>query len=49
LIRAVRAAGYDDVEIVHKYPSLYQDVTDPSDAMEFGTMGITFWAHKPEK
>jgi hypothetical protein len=43
----VRAAGFEDVEIVNKYPDLYRDVPDPSDAMEFGTLGVTFRAHKP--
>jgi hypothetical protein len=41
----VRAAGFGDVEIVHKYDS-YVDVPDPSDAQEFGTRGITFRARK---
>jgi hypothetical protein len=47
LIRAVRAAGFEDVEIIQKSPHLYRDVPDPSDALEFGTMGITFRARKP--
>jgi len=42
----VRAAGFEDVEIVHKYDS-YVDVPDPSDAQEYGTRGITFRARKP--
>jgi hypothetical protein len=47
LIRAVRAAGFGQVEIIRKYPSLYNDVPVPSDALEFGTLGITFRARKP--
>jgi hypothetical protein len=42
----VRAAGFEDVEIVHKYNN-YADVPDPSDALEFGTQGISFRASKP--
>jgi hypothetical protein len=42
----VRAAGFEQVEIVYKYDS-YVDVPDPSDAQDFGTRGITFWACKP--
>jgi hypothetical protein len=42
----VRAAGFENVAIVHKYNS-YVDVPDPSDAQEFGTRGIAFRARKP--
>jgi len=42
----VRDAGFEDAKIVHKYNS-YVDVPDPSDAMEFGTQGISFRARKP--
>jgi hypothetical protein len=42
----VRAAGFEGVEIVHKYNN-YEGVPDPSDALEFGTQGITFRACKP--
>jgi hypothetical protein len=44
----VRAAGFEEVEIVYKYDS-YLDVPDPSDAQEFGTRGITFRARKRGK
>jgi len=42
----VSAAGFENGEIVHKYNS-YVDTPDPSDALEFGTPGITFRARKP--
>jgi hypothetical protein len=42
----VRAAGFEGEKIVHKYNS-YEDVPSPSDAMEFGTQGISFRARKP--
>jgi hypothetical protein len=45
-MRAVRDAGFADVEIIHKHNS-YIDVPDPSDALEFGTRGVSFRAHKP--
>lgn len=43
----MRAAGFEDAKIVHKYKHLYHDVPDPSDAMEFGTQGISFYGRKP--
>jgi hypothetical protein len=43
----VRAAGFEEVEVVGKYDS-YLDVPDPSDAQEFGTRGLTFRARKPK-
>jgi hypothetical protein len=42
----VSAAGFEDGEIVYKYDN-YVDVPDPSDALEFGTRGISFRARKP--
>jgi hypothetical protein len=42
----VRAADFEDVQIVHKYNN-YEGVPDPSDALEFGTQGISFRARKP--
>jgi len=42
----VRAAGFENAEIVHKYNN-YVDVPDPSDALDFGTQGISFHAFKP--
>lgn len=39
-------AGFEDGKIVHKYNN-YADVPDPSDAMEFGTQGISLSARKP--
>jgi hypothetical protein len=42
----VRAAGFQDAQIVHKHNN-YVDVPDPSDALEFGTQGISFYARKP--
>jgi hypothetical protein len=42
----VRAAGFEGVEVVHRYDN-YVDVPDPSDALEFGTHGITFRAYRP--
>ena len=32
--------------IIHKYKN-YEDVPDPSDALDFGTQGISFYARKP--
>ena len=40
------AAGFEGGEIVHKYNS-YVDTPDPSDALDFGTQGISFSARKP--
>lgn len=48
LLRAVSAAGFEDGKIIHKYNS-YVDTPDPSDALDFGTQGITFCARKPIK
>jgi hypothetical protein len=48
LISAVRAAGFEEVQIVHRYEHLYEDVPDPSSAPEYGTQGITFRARKPK-
>jgi hypothetical protein len=42
----VRDAGFEEAQIVHKYNN-YVDVPDPSDALEFGTQGISFRARKP--
>ncbi len=42
------AAGFEAGKIVHKYNS-YVDTPDPSDALDFGTQGITFRARKPNK
>ena len=42
----MRAAGFEDEKIVHKYNN-YEGVPDPSDAQEFGTQGISFRARKP--
>ena len=42
----MRAAGFEDGQIVHRYNS-YVDVPDPSSALEFGTQGISFRATKP--
>jgi hypothetical protein len=42
----VRAAGFENAEIVYKYNN-YEGVPDPSDALEFGTQGISFRARKP--
>jgi len=42
----VSAAGFVDGQIVHKYDN-YVDVPDPSDALDFGTQGISFRARKP--
>ena len=40
------AAGFVNAEIVYRYDN-YVDVPDPSDALEFGTRGISFRAAKP--
>jgi hypothetical protein len=42
----VSAAGFVNAEIVYRYDN-YVDVPDPSDALEFGTRGISFRAAKP--
>jgi hypothetical protein len=47
LIRSMRAAGFEDVEIVHRYADRFADVSNPSSPMEFGTQGIPFRARKP--
>jgi hypothetical protein len=41
----VRAAGFEDAQIVHTYDN-YVGVPIPSDALEFGTQGISFRARK---
>jgi hypothetical protein len=46
LIGALRSAGFVDAQIVNRYNN-YVDVPDPSDALEFGTQGISFQARKP--
>jgi hypothetical protein len=43
----VRAAGFEEVQIVNRHTDLYRDVPEPSSALEFGTQGITFRARKP--
>ena len=43
----MRAAGFEEVKIVQRYKNLYEGVPDPSDALEFGTQGISFRARKP--
>jgi hypothetical protein len=43
----VRDAGFEEVQIVHRYKNLYEGVPDPSDALEYGTQGISFRARKP--
>jgi hypothetical protein len=43
---AVSAAGFVDVEVVETH-ELYDKAPDPSDALEFGTKGISFRACKP--
>lgn len=45
----MRAAGFQDVEIVQKYHDLYRDVPDPSSALKYGTLGVTFRARKPAR
>lgn len=42
----MHAAGFEDGQIVYKYNS-YVDTPDPSDALEFGTQGVSFRARKP--
>jgi hypothetical protein len=42
----VRAAGFEDAEIVQKHAT-FADVPDPSSAMKYGTQGVTFRARKP--
>jgi hypothetical protein len=46
LLSAVRAAGFEEGQIVYRYNS-YVDVPDPSSALEFGTQGISLRARKP--
>jgi hypothetical protein len=47
LIGALRAAGFEGAEIVHRYNN-YEGVPDPSEALDFGTHGISFRAYKPK-
>ncbi len=42
----MRDAGFEAAEIIHKHDN-YMDVPDPSDALEFGTRGVSFRARKP--
>jgi len=42
----VRAAGFEDVEIVNKF-DIFEGVPNPSDALQFGTQGISLRARKP--
>jgi hypothetical protein len=46
LISAVCSAGFADVEIVKKH-DIFDGVPNPSDALQFGTQGISLRAHKP--
>jgi hypothetical protein len=46
LITSIRAAGFEDVEVV-KVHDIYASVPDPSSALDFGTKGISFRARKP--
>jgi hypothetical protein len=45
LIRAVRAAGFEDVEIVLKHET--EAGASAARASQFGTQGISFRARKP--
>ncbi|MDQ3254757.1 MAG: hypothetical protein M3R15_12765, partial [Acidobacteriota bacterium] len=36
----LRAAGFENIQVVYKYADLSADVTSPSSAMAFGTQGI---------
>jgi hypothetical protein len=42
----VNAAGFENAEIVQKH-NIFQDVSNPSSALEFGTQGISLRARKP--
>ncbi len=43
----MRAAGFEDAQIVHKTAHLYRDVPNPSSALDYGAQGVTFAARKP--
>jgi hypothetical protein len=43
----VGAAGFEKAEIVQKH-NIFQDVPNPSSALEFGTQGISLQARKPK-
>lgn len=47
LLDAVGAAGFEEAEIVQKH-DIFADVHNPSSALEFGTIGISLRARKPE-
>jgi hypothetical protein len=47
LLSAVSAAGFEDVEIIEKY-NIFDDVPEPSSALSFGTLGVSFRGRKPE-
>jgi hypothetical protein len=46
-MRALCAAGFEDVALVRRHPDLYQGVPVPSSALEFGTHGVTLRARRP--
>ncbi len=41
------AAGFENAEIVERY-NIFDDVPDPSSALEFGTQGVSLRAYKPD-
>jgi hypothetical protein len=43
----LKEAGFEDAAVVEKH-NIFADVPNPSSAMEFGTLGISLRARKPE-
>jgi hypothetical protein len=46
LLNVTRAVGFIEAQIVQRY-DIFEDVPHPSDALEFGTRGISLRARKP--
>jgi hypothetical protein len=44
-MKAIHGAGFAEAEIRH-YHAIFEDVPHPSDALEFGTRGISLRAMK---
>jgi hypothetical protein len=47
LLSAVSASGFENVEIVKKH-NIFEDVPNPSSALEYGTQGVSLRARKPQ-
>lgn len=45
LLKIVKAAGFIEAEVVQKH-NIFEDVPNPSSALDFGTIGISLRARK---